>query len=105
MLAGEDRHVPSQAMIRVKEDGKFLDRMSSLEPDGSFEVDYLPSGTYTIVITGSPDMITNAAGDLQGLGRQYQTAEQDFIVDTHDVVLGDVVLVALKPGEKMRIPQ
>jgi hypothetical protein len=96
VLAGEDRHVPSQAMIWVKEDGKRLDRMSSLEPDGSFEVDYLPSGTYTLQILGS---------DMQQPQPQYQMAEQVVIVETHDVTLGDVILAPLKPGERQKFPQ
>ena len=101
VLAGEDRHVPGQAMIRVEEGGKLLDRMSSLEPDGSFEVDYLPSGTYTMLIMGG-DM--NDPTTSPQPPRQYQTTEQDFIVETHDVTLGDIVLVALKPGERLRLP-
>jgi hypothetical protein len=106
IVAGEDRHVPSQAMISIKENGKRLDRMSMLEPDGSFEVDYLPSGTYTLQIMGSPDMTTPTnPNDPPRPQRQYQMAEQAVIIETHDVILDEVVLAPLKPGEKLQFPQ
>lgn len=106
VLAGEDRHVPSQAMIRVKENGKLLDRVSMLEPDGSFEIAYLPSSTYTLQILGSPDETSPANPNERPQPiREYQMAEQAVIVENHDVTLDDVVLVPLKPGERQRFPE
>jgi hypothetical protein len=92
-------------MIRIKENGKLLDRMSMLEPDGSFEIAYLPSGTYTLQInaTDMPDMADPRARPQPV--RQYQMAEKAVIVENHDVILDEVVLVPLKPGERQQFPQ
>lgn len=105
VLAGEDHHVPSQAMIRIKENGKLLDRMSMLEPDGSFEVAYLPSGTYTLQINAT-DMADMSDPKVPFQPPpQYQMAEQAVIVENHDVTLDEVVLAPLKPGERQQFPQ
>ena len=105
VLAGEDRHVLRQAMIRIKENEK-LDRVSTLEPDGYFEIAYLPSGTYTLQILGSPDETSPASPNERPQPiREYQMAEQAVIVENHDVTLDDVVLVPLKPGERQKFPE
>ena len=106
VLAGEDRHAPSQAMIRLREDGKNISRFAMIEGDGSFQIDYLPPGSYTLVVTGSPDMTTPAnSTDAPRVLRNYKVAEADFVVGGQDVVLDDVLLIALKPGEKMEWPR
>jgi hypothetical protein len=102
VLAGEDRHVPSQAMIRLKQGGRDLPQFATIEDDGSFEIDYVPSGSYTLWVTGSGDMtvpanVTEAARQSQ----MYQQAKVAVVVGESDVVLDEVVLRALKPGEKM----
>lgn len=106
ILAGEDRHVPSQAMLRLRENGKNISRFAMIEDDGSFQIDYLPSGSYTLVVTGSPDKsIPASSTDSPRVLRNYKVAEVDFIVGGQDVVLDSVLLIALKPGEKMEWPR
>jgi hypothetical protein len=102
VLAGEDRHVPSQAMLRLKQGGRDLPQFATIEDDGSFEIDYVPSGSYTLWVVGSGDMtvpanVTEAARESQ----IYQQAKVAVVVGGSDVVLDEVVLRALKPGEKM----
>jgi hypothetical protein len=102
VLAGEDRHVPSQAMIRVREDGKDIDRLVMIEDDGSFQIDYVPSGSYTLEVMGAPDMtIPTSPTDFSEVLRNYKMAKVAVEVGEHDVVLDVLVLIALKPGEKM----
>jgi hypothetical protein len=102
ILAGEDRHTPSQAMIRLKEDGRDLPLLATMEDGGSFQINYLPSGSYTLSVIGS-DYAKDAANatDLPREARVYQQTKIPVVVGGSDVMVGDVVLVALKPGEKM----
>jgi hypothetical protein len=101
VLAGEDRHVPSQAMIRLQEDGKDTDRLVMIEDDGSFQIDYVPSGSYTLEVMGAPDMtIPTSPTDFSEVLRNYKMAKVTVEVGEHDVVLDELVLIVLKPGEK-----
>lgn len=81
VFAGEDRHVPKAAMIRINEHGRTLEAFAQTKDDGSFEIDYLPSGTYTIYVMGSPDETTpsNPTEPPKVLG-QYQLAKVDVII-------------------------
>jgi hypothetical protein len=102
VLAGEDRHVLSQAIIRLKQGGRDLPQFATIEDDGSFEIDYVPSGRYTLGVIGFDDMTVSA--NVTGAEREsqmYQQAKVAVVVGESDVVLGEVVLRALKPGEKM----
>jgi hypothetical protein len=100
ILEGEDHHVPSQAMLRLLEGETDAGQFSMMENDGSFQFDYVPSGSYTLLVTGSPDMTTpTGPTDFPQLLRQYKQLEAPLIVGEHDVVLDDLVLIALKPGE------
>ena len=102
VLAGADRHVPSQAMVRLKEGGRDLPQLASTEEDGSFQINYVPSGSYTLVVLGSPDMTVPANTiDAAQVLRNYQQAKVAVVVGGSDVVIDEVVLVPLKPGEKM----
>jgi hypothetical protein len=98
VLAGEDRHVPSQAMVRLKEGGRDLPSYAEMEEDGTFQINYVPSGSYTLVVLGSPDMTVPT--NLKDAPRPLQ-AKVPVVVGANNVVLGEVVLMPLKPGEKM----
>ena len=104
VVAGEDRHVV-QAILSVQEDGKDIARFAPTEEDGSFQIDYLPSGSYTLVVTGGSDMtVPGSMTEAPQVGRMYQTAKLAVTVGEHDVVLDDLLLTPLKPGEKMEWP-
>jgi hypothetical protein len=105
LLAGEDRHVLGQAIIRLKQGGRDLPQLVGIEADGSFEIDYVPSGSYTLGVIGFDNMTVSA--NVTGAERElpmYQQAKVAVVVGASDVVLDDVVLTALKPGEKMDWP-
>jgi hypothetical protein len=97
VLAAEDRHAPS-TIIWLKEDGaKLLTRVAEIEDDGTFQFNYLPSGSYTLQIISNdvPDPASPAARPTK-----YKTVKLTAVVADQDVVLADVLLVPLKPGEK-----
>jgi hypothetical protein len=104
VLAGEDHHVPQQAILTIFENGKQLSRMATLEEDGSFEIDYVPSGTYTVKIFGAPDELQPAKPGSPPVLRRYQALKLDVIVGEHDTILGNLLLSPLKPGEKENWP-
>lgn len=97
VLAGEDRHAPF-TMIRLKEDGApMFIRLVEIEDDGSFQVNYLPPGSYTLEITSRdvPDQTNPAVQPTE-----YKTVKLTVVVADQDVVLDDVLLVPLKRGER-----
>jgi hypothetical protein len=104
--AGEDRHVPSQAMVRMREDGgKDVGRFVMIEDDGSFQIDYLLPGSYILEVMGSDETSVAGTTDVPRVLRSYKVAKLAVVVGGHDVVLDDLLLTALKPGEKMEYLQ
>jgi hypothetical protein len=96
VLAADDRHAPS-TIIRLKEEGaKEVPRFVEIEDDGTFQVNYLPSGSYTLQITSTdiPDPANSAAQPVE-----YKTVELTAVIAAQDVLLDEVLLVPLKPGE------
>ena len=84
-------------MIRLKEASeKSASRLVGNEEDGTFRINYLPSGSYTILITafGVPDPARPG-----GMAAEYRSVELTAVIADGDVVLNDVLLVPLKPGE------
>jgi hypothetical protein len=97
VLAADDHHAPN-TFIRVKEAGaEETPRLVEIEDDGTFQVNYLPSGSYTLQVTSSrvPDPSNSAAQPTE-----YKSVKLTAVVGDQDVVLDDVLLVPLKPGEK-----
>jgi hypothetical protein len=100
ILAGEDRHAPS-AMVRLREDGaKDMIRFVEIEDDGSFQINYLPPGGYTLEIIANdiPNLSNSPDGPKQP--QQYKTVKLGAIVGDHDVILDEVLMTPLKPGER-----
>jgi hypothetical protein len=103
VLAGEDRHVPSQAIVRLQGNGgQDVGRFVVVKEDGSFQIDYLLPGSYMLEVTGASDRVS-AAGTTEApqIQRFYQLAKLAVVVKDQDVVLDALVLTALKPGEKV----
>jgi hypothetical protein len=97
VLAAADHHAP-RTMILLKEEGaKEGSRFVEIEEDGTFQVNYLPSASYTLQIISSdvPDPADSAARPVE-----YKMVALTAVVADQDVVLDDVLLVPLKPGEK-----
>ena len=95
-LAGEDRHAPNGAMVRLRENGtKDIGRAVEIEDDGSFQINYLPAGSYTLLFMAN-DIPTSTNSPMQ----RYKTVKMAVLVGDHDVLLDEVLLTPLKPGEK-----
>jgi len=97
VLVAEDRHVPA-TIIRLKDDKDPLaSRVAEIEDDGTFQINYLPSGSYALQI------ISNDPPDMTGSGtppKEYKAVKLTVVVGDQDVVLDDVLVAPLKPGEK-----
>jgi hypothetical protein len=97
VLAAADHHAPA-TFIRLKEEGtKDAFRFVEIEDDGTFQVNYLPSGSYKLRITSydAPDPANPAAQSVE-----YKSVELTAVIAGHDVLLDNVLLAPLKPGEK-----
>jgi hypothetical protein len=83
----------------LKEDGaKEVGRFVEIEEDGSFQINYLPSGSDTLEVNAT-DRFDSPGGPEKI--RYDKTVKLPVVVGEHDAVLDDVLLNALKPGEKM----
>jgi hypothetical protein len=99
VLAAYDHHAPT-TFIRLKEEGaEEVPRFVEIEDDGTFQVNYLPSGSYTLQITSS-DVPDPAHSVSAAQPAAYKTIDLTTVVADQDVLLDDVLLVLLKPGEK-----
>jgi len=107
VLAEGDRHVPSRVMVRIEEDGgNDIGKFVTVAADGSFTIDHLLPGAYTLQAFGADD--EPRAADPNGtaqIARHFQLAKRAFVIAHHDVVLDDLILIALKPGETQQYPQ
>jgi Carboxypeptidase regulatory-like domain len=105
VLAGEDRHVPGMAMVRLREEGGNVAKFVTTNGDGTFLIHDVPPGSYTLQVMGPPDEWGLDGTAPAGQGQhQYQLAKVSVVIDSSDVVVGDVVLVHLKPGETQDSP-
>ncbi len=99
VLAADDHHAP-RTMVYFKENGaKEASRFVEIGDDGTFEVHYLPPGSYTLSILSSdfPDPANPAEQRTE-----YKIVQLTAVVADQDVLLDDVLVVLLKPGEHNR---
>jgi hypothetical protein len=96
VLAADDHHAPTTLIFLKEEGAEVVPRFVEIEDDGTFQVNYLPSGSYTLQINSSDvqDPANSAAQPTQ-----YKTVKLTAVVGDQDVVLDDVLLVPLKSGE------
>ena len=97
VVAG-DRHVPPFANLFLRYVGSAgLPRGIDVEEDGTFQVNYLASGTYTLEIRAYERPKETSAAYVEPT--EYKMVHLTAVVGDKDVVLDDVLLVPLKPGE------
>ena len=97
LLAADD-HLSPSTMIRLKEAGTkaLAFRLVGIEADGTFQIDYLPPGSYTLLISAFGDSDSAKPGMQTA---EYRWVELTVVVADENVLLEDVPLVPLKPGE------
>ncbi len=98
VLAQSDRHVPSGAMVRLREVGAVdPGRFVGIEEDGSFCFHEVPSAAYRMQIMTTDQPPPNAQGAVSIT--HFKTLTMPVTVEEKDVVLNDVLVTALKAGE------
>lgn len=106
VLAGEDHHVPSNAMVRIRDDGGNVGKFVTIEDDGFFQLHDLMPGKYRLEVSAIDEEKSGGGNSsVQRVSRRYQLGRLTFVVAGHDVVLDDVLLKALKPGEREMDPE
>ncbi len=97
VLAAGDRHAPSGVLVLLREPGMSdVSRSVDIEDDGSFEIHYLPPGSYKLQIAGNDSGPRDSPKPLV----VYKTVRLSVVMGDHDVLLEDVLLTPLKQGEK-----
>jgi hypothetical protein len=98
VVVAEDRHVPPFANLFLRHVGSAgLPRGIDVEEDGTFQVNYLASGTYTLEIRAYERPKETGAAYVEPT--EYKTVHLTAVIGDKDVVLDDVLLVPSKPGE------
>jgi hypothetical protein len=103
----ETEAVPSRATVRLSENGgKDVGKFVAVEEDGSFQFDYLLPGNYTLeLLTAVDEVPPPEANQLPQISHQYKMQKFAVVVGSRDVVLDDILLTELKPGEKVEFPE
>ena len=98
VLTAQDRHAPNGAMVQLRENGeKGAGRFAEIENDGSFQFRYLPPGSYSVEISANDLLATT---DEHERLKEYKTVRLSVVIGERNLVLDDVLMNALKPGEK-----
>jgi len=108
VLAKEDQHAPTAAEVDAISDiigdtGKGREANGVYHPDGTFEVDYLPPGNFTISIhdVADKESVEGAFRQFKTL-KTYEDAKVTVTIGEHDVTLDDILVVEAKhAAEKM----
>jgi hypothetical protein len=97
VLAAYDHHAPTTFIFLKEEGAEGVSRFVETEEDGTFQINYLPSGSYALQINSGevPDPAHSTARPVAD-----KTVDLTAVVADHDVLLEDVLMVPLKPGEK-----
>jgi len=102
-LVKADQHVPNQAEVKAISDvlgdmGTGREAEGVYHADGTFEVNYLPPGNYTIAIHNAVDreLVEGHLSRRSQTLKTYQEANVPVVVAEHDVTLDDILLVETK---------
>ena len=98
VLAASDHHAPRTMILSKEEGAHSMPRLAEIEDDGSFQINYLSPGSYNLQIRSNDDVPAPADSTTRVI--EYKAVELTTVIADHDVLLNDVLLVPLKPGEK-----
>jgi hypothetical protein len=90
-----------QGMVVLRENkAKDFGRFALLQNDGSFQFNYLPPGTYTVeIMANDAHPPTDTSTDFSQV-HEYKTVRVSAIVSDHDILMDNILMVPLQPGEK-----
>ncbi len=106
VLAAPDGHVPTGSMVRLRAEGaKDQGRFVEIEEDGSFHMDYVPAGRYTLEVMATDRADPDSLKDGQeGTITFYRAAKLAVTVAQSDLDVQEIRLVPLKQGEMPQGP-
>jgi hypothetical protein len=100
--AQPDDHALGNAMVMVYMKDEFV-RIVYASQEGAFRVDNLPKGTYTVEIQSYGNLlISDGQLGTRKPAQQYQRTKLTVVIDDHDVVMDDVLLVEAKPSQDIQ---
>jgi hypothetical protein len=95
VLAKEDRHAPNQAYVLLKDEtDKTFRRGTRVQEDGTFTLEQVPAGTFTLTVAGARDVADPDASDQQVqpvVLRVFDDVKLDVMVD-EDENVPDILL-------------
>jgi len=103
VFAKSDRHVPSFVVLMLGGEGKkSFQRVGQVDENGSFRLEAVPPGKYTLTVAADdfPQPARVGAAAQSGSGpapRRFERVKVPVIVGDHDVELDDVLVVEAKP--------
>jgi hypothetical protein len=94
LVAGGDRHAPSDAFLVLQEDGgEAVGRYAGIKTDGSFAFDYVSPGNYTLQLRSARDVGAPAvAYGVPQVTYEYRMPDKQVVVETNNVDLGEILL-------------
>jgi hypothetical protein len=101
-------HVPDRGYVVLTDsEEKTYSRRSLIAPDGTYEFDLVPAGTYTLMVEDAADVADpvnayNLADPNLKVTKRYEADEYDVIVGAQDVTVEDVLLDEEKPDDTVK---
>lgn len=102
VLVAEDRHAPTSGIVQLREGSdKQPVRFTQIDDDGSFQINYLPPGAYTVVVDAT-DIEPSDPGNPARPSKTilYKQSSVNITVGD-DLTVDDILLFPFKPGEPM----
>jgi hypothetical protein len=98
VLAKEDSHAPNQAFVSLADrTDKTFGRGAYVQQDGTYILEHVPAGTYTLTVTGAQDVADPDELDRQAkpvVLRMFEGAKMEVVVIDEDANLPEILLEA-----------
>jgi len=98
VLAASDRHPFSDAVLTLSMGRDFV-KFASTDEDGSFYLNYVPEGSYTLNVHGFDREPNSKPEEEPKILRVYVSPKTPLIIAGQDVLLGEILLTAGKMSD------